>query len=225
MFQNTLFFMTTTFFRHTNLYAAIQDITVIKRTHEDWPGVISSGVTFEKLAVVFPEVDLEESQNDDNESNAPPSDHQHATRYQRDRREISAEETAYKFEKMAILKSRFFEALNVLEAATAREDVDNFFTIIDDGVFAIKGKLPALPARTVTTRAKRPSGERKAKPRPLKQKQQKKEGAAPKSMQRRARAASGDSSDAESVTGYGFHYFAGSSSSDSQTSIPDDCTF
>ena len=102
----------------------------------------------------------------------------------------TAEEIAYKFEKMAILKSRFFEALNVLEAATAREDVDNFFTIIDDGVFAIKRKLPALPARTVTTRAKRPSGERKAKPRPLKQKQQKKEGAAPMSMQRRARAAS-----------------------------------
>jgi hypothetical protein len=199
-------------------------LTVIKRTHDDWPGVISSGVTFEKLAVVFPEVDLEESQNDGDESNAPPSDHQHATRYQRDRREISAEEIAYKFEKMAILKSRFFEALNVLEAATAREDVDNFFTIIDDGVFAIKGKLPALPARTVTTRAKRPSGERKAKPRPLKQKRQKKEGAAPKSMQRRARAASssGDSSDAESII---FHYSAGSSSSDSQTSISDDCTF
>ena len=53
--------------------------------------------------------------------------------------------------------------MNALEAATSREDVDAFYTIIDTGVFDIRRKLPAFPARTITTVAKRPAAEPRRK--------------------------------------------------------------
>ncbi len=81
--------------------------------------------------------------------------------------------------------------MNIVESATSKIDVDDFCAIVEDGVFAIRRQLPALPARTATTVAKRPVSE---KPRTSnrRQRQQNKraalEGLAPKAMQQRARA-------------------------------------
>ena len=128
---------------------------------------------------------MDEDQGDDAMDDEPPAPHRHGTRFQQGRRDRNADEIAYKAEKIAALKSRFFEAVNVLEAATSREDVDAFFTIIDTGVFDIKRKLPALPARTVTTLARRPAAEpkRKASSRQrLLHKKKRQEEAAPKAV-------------------------------------------
>ena len=181
--------------RHTNLYSAVRDITVVNRTHDDWLGVLNCSVTAEELERSIPEVDLNDCDNDhDGDATGPTLPHGHGTRYQKGRRQVDTAEAAYKAEKIAILKSRFNESLNVLEAATSHEEVDNFFGIIDNGCFAIKRQLPALPARTVTTIARRPAGDapRKVGARGLTarkraQKQQKNE--APLKMRQRARAA------------------------------------
>jgi hypothetical protein len=124
-----------------------------------------------------------------NISEEPPQ-HGHGTRYQGQKKQTSAEEASYKAEKIGILRSRLFELVNIVESATSRKDVDGFCAIVEDGVFAIRRQLPALPARTATTVAKRPAAD---KPRTLsrRQRQQKKktalEAVAPKGMQQRAR--------------------------------------
>ena len=189
---------------------------------------------------------FDEDLGDDAMDDEPPAPHQHGTRFQKGRRETNAEEIAYKAEKVAALKSRFFAAVNVLEAATSREDVDTFFTIIDTGVFDITRKLPALPARTVTTVAKRPAAEpkRKASSRQcLLHKKKRQEEAAPKALVARrtasgksktdsipisssgasctsASGASGDagSADADSSFEEGFFHGPSCSETDSQTS-------
>ena len=91
----------------------------------------------------------------------------------------------------------------------AREDVDAFYTIIDTGVFDIKRKLPALPARTVTTLARRPAAEpkRKASSRQrLLHKKKRQEEAAPKAVVRgksKSDAITIRSSDASSASASG----------------------
>jgi hypothetical protein len=125
----------------------------VKRTHDDLLGVLNCSVTAEELERSIPEVDLNDCDNDhDGDVTGPSLPHGHRSRYQTGRRQVDTAEAAYKSEKIAILKSRFNESLNVLEAATSHEEVDNFFGI-DNCCFAIKRQLPALPARTVQPRA------------------------------------------------------------------------
>ncbi len=178
--------------RHTNLYASMEDITKVERNHDDWQGVISSNVTIEGVKECFAgrPVDEDDATGNQNISEETPQ-HGHGTRYQSKRKQISADEASYKAEKIGILRARLFELVNIVESATSKKDVDDFCAIVEDGVFAIRRQLPALPARTATTVAKRPVSE---KPRTSnrRQRQQKKraalEGLAPKAMQQRARA-------------------------------------
>ena len=65
--------------------------------------------------------------------------------------------------------------------------MDRFFELGLDAVFALKRKLPNLPHRTVTTKARRPAGEVATKRKSFrKTKLQTSEAAAPKAMQQRA---------------------------------------
>jgi hypothetical protein len=195
--------------RHTSMYAALRNVDVVKRTHDDWKGVICKSLESKDIEAAFPELSLDEDLDDDAMDDEPPAPHQHGTRFQQGRRDKNANEIAYKAEKIAALKSRFFEAVNVLEAATSREDVDAFYTIIDTGVFDIKRKLPALPARTVTTVARRPAAEpkRKASSRQrLLHKKKRQEEAAPKAVVRgksKSDAITIRSSDASSASASG----------------------
>ena len=181
---------------------------------------------------------MDEDQGDDAMDDEPPAPHQHGTRFQQGRRDKNADEIAYKAEKIAALKSRFFEAVNVLEAATSREDVDAFYTIIDTGVFDIKRKLPALPARTITTVARRPAAEpkRQASSRHrLLNKKKRREEAAPQAVVRGKKksdaitirssgessaSASGEDGESGANSSYEEGFFHGStcSETDSQTS-------
>jgi hypothetical protein len=179
--------------RHTNLYASMEDITKVERNHDDWQGVISSNVTIEEIKECFAGRPVDEDDvtgNQDIHDETP--QHGHGTRYQGKRKQISADEASYKAEKIAILRSRLFELLNIVESATSKKDVDDFCAIVEDGAFAIRRQLPALPARTVTTVAKRPAAEKPRTSNRRKMQQQKKKAAleelAPKGMQRRARA-------------------------------------
>jgi hypothetical protein len=172
--------------RHTNLYASMEDITKVERSHDDWQGVISSNVTIEGVKECFAESLIDEDDatgNQDNSEEAPR--HGHGTRYQAKRKQTSADEASYKAEKIGILRSRMFELLNIVESATNKKDFDDLCAIVEDGVFAIRRQLPA------TTVAKRPLSE-KARSSSRRQRQQQKkaaqEGIAPKAMQQRARA-------------------------------------
>ena len=164
----------------------------MERNHDDWQGVISSNVTIEGVKECFAESLIDEDDatgNQDNSEEAPR--HGHGTRYQAKRKQTSADEASYKAEKIGILRSRMFELLNIVESATNKKDIDDLCAIVEDGVFAIRRQLPALPARTATTVAKRPLSE-KARSSSRRQRQQQKkaaqEGIAPKAMQQRARA-------------------------------------
>jgi hypothetical protein len=103
--------------RHTSMYAALRNIDVVKRTHDDWKGVICKSLESKDIEAAFPELSMDEDQGDDAMDDEPPAPHQHGTRLQQGRRDKNADELAYKAEKIAALKSRFFEAVNVLEAA------------------------------------------------------------------------------------------------------------
>ena len=178
--------------RHTNLFASLQDITKVQRTHDDWQGVLSSAVTLESVKASFEEIPADE--DDDgalqgaSESTRP---HDHGTRHQGKRSQERADEAAYKSEKLGILRSRLFELLNIVESATCKDDIDKFCGIVDDGVFAIRRQLPALPARTMSTVAKRPASQppRALSSRSKQLKKKAREAAAPQAMQQRARAA------------------------------------
>ena len=178
--------------RHTNLYASMEDITKVERSHDDWQGVISSNVTIEGVKECFAESLIDEDDatgNQDNSEEAPR--HGHGTRYQAKRKQTSADEASYKAEKIGILRSRMFELLNIVESATNKKDIDDLCAIVEDGVFAIRRQLPALPARTATTVAKRPLSEKTRSSSRRQRQQQKKaaqEGIAPKAMRQRARA-------------------------------------
>jgi hypothetical protein len=90
-------------------------------------GVLNGSVTADELERSIPEVDLNDCDNDhDGDATGPSSPHVHGTRYQKGRRQVDTAEAAYKAEKIAILKSRFNESLDVLEAATSHEEVDNY---------------------------------------------------------------------------------------------------
>jgi hypothetical protein len=117
-----------------------------------------------------------------------------------------------------------FDVLNIIDSATTREDTDRFVQLGEDAMFALKRQLPNLPQRTLSTRARRPAGEaqrRKSWKKKNKTKS-KKEAAAPKSMQGRAkkRGSKSDDSDSSSQSSALPGFVHGSDhDQDSQTSI------
>jgi hypothetical protein len=174
--------------RHTNLYASLDDMAVIQRTHDDWQGIFCSTVTVQSFEGVFSKNGPEETSSESIEQEDP-DEHDHDTRHRDKRRTVSAEESAYKAEKIANLKSHMFDVLNIIDSATVREDIDKFVKLVEDAIFALKRQLPSLPQRSRTTIARRPAGEAQKKRRSAGRKQTKSktsEAAAPKSMQRRA---------------------------------------
>ena len=173
--------------RHTNLYASVEDLAVIQRTHDDWQGIFCSTVTLDSFEGVFPRNAPEEPTSEASEGQHSSHEHGHDTRHRGKRRAASAEETAYKMEKIAGLKSHMFDVLNIIDSATVREDIDRFVQLGEDAMFALKRQLPPLPRRVNTTVARRPAGEAQKRSAPRKQtKSKKSEAAAPKAMQRRA---------------------------------------
>jgi hypothetical protein len=173
--------------RHTNLYASVDDLKVIERTHNDWQGIFCTDVSINSVEAAFPKTAPDESDGDAPEDVPPSPSHDHGTRHRDKRRAASAEEAAYKAEKIGILKSHFYDVLNIVESASIREDLDRFFQVGLDAVFALKRQLPNLPHRTVTTKARRPAGEVATRRKSVrKTKLQTSEAAAPKAMQRRA---------------------------------------
>ena len=219
--------------RHTNLYASFDDMAAIQRTHDDWQGILCSTVTVDSVEGVFPRNAPEERTSSQESDGQQQSSHEHGTRHRDKRRAASAEEAAYKMDKIAGLKTHMFDVLNIIESATVREDIDKFVKLGEDAMFALKRQLPSLPQRSRTTVARRPAGEaqRKRKPKPTRRQQKSKtsEAAAPKSMQRRASLARGSSDDSSSRSSRGSRSstFAGfvhgsDHDKDSQTSYDDD---
>jgi hypothetical protein len=176
--------------RHTNLYASVQDLSVIRRTHDDWQGIFCSNLTVDSIETVLSKNSVEESDAAATAADAAtPGTHGHATRHQAHRGQASADDTAYKAEKIGILRSHFFEVLNIVESATVRADLDKFFALAEDAIFALRRQLPNLPLRSRTTVAKRPAGEAAARKKSARRKtnaKTQKEAAAPRAMQQRA---------------------------------------
>ena len=175
--------------RHTNLYASLDDMAVIQRTHDDWQGIFCSAVTVDSVEGAFPKNAPEECTSEASDGQQSSQEHDHDTRHRDKRRAASAEETAYKMEKIAGLKTHMFDVLNIIDSATVREDIDRFVKLGEDAMFALKRQLPSLPQRSRTTVARRPAGEAQKKQgsaRRKKPKSKASEAAAPKSMQRRA---------------------------------------
>jgi hypothetical protein len=210
--------------RHTNLYASLEDMAVIQRTHDDWQGIFCSTVSVDSFEGVFPKNAPEQTTSEESDGpSSGTSEHDHDTRHRDKKRTASAEETAYKVEKIANLKTHMFDVLNIIDSATTREDIDRFVQLGEDAMFALKRQLPNLPQRTLSTRARRPAGEaqrRKSWKKKNKTKS-KKEAAAPKSMQGRAKKrgskiATSDDSDSSSQAGF---VHGSDHDQDSQTSI------
>ena len=173
--------------RHTNLYASLDDMAVIQRTHDDWQGIFCSAVTVDSVEGTFPKNAPEERTTVASDGQQSSQEHGHDTRHRDKRRAASAEETAYKMEKIAGLKTHMFDVLNIIDSATVREDIDRFVQLGEDAMFALKRLLPPLPRRSLTTVARRPAGEaQKRSARRKKTKSKTSEAAAPKAMQRRA---------------------------------------
>jgi hypothetical protein len=168
-------------------------MAVIQRTHDDWQGIFCSTVTIDSVEGVFPNNAPEDPTSQESDGQEGPSsqaqEHGHDTRHRDKRRAASAEETAYKLEKISGLKSHMFDVLNIIESTNVREDIDRFVKLGEDAMFALKRQLPNLPQRSRTTVARRPAGETQKKQRSARRKQTKSktwEAAAPISMQRRA---------------------------------------
>jgi hypothetical protein len=226
--------------RHTNLYASVDDMAVIQRTHDDWQGIFCSTLTFDSVEGVFPKNGPEEPTSEElNEQKDPSSrEHGHDTRHRDKRRTASAEESAYKAEKIANLKSHMFDVLNIIDSTNVREDIDRFVKLGEDAIFALKRQLPNLPQRSRTTVARRPASEAQKVRRSARRKRTKSkklEAAAPKSMQRRASLAKNGSVALDATSDYSDSSYSSSTlagfvhgsdhEEDSQTSYSTDDDF
>ena len=211
--------------RHTNLYASLEDMAVIERTHDDWQGIFCSTVSVDSFEGVFPKNAPEQTTSEESDGpSSGTSEHDHDTRHRDKKRTASAEETAYKVEKIANLKTHMFDVLNIIDSATTREDIDRFVQLGEDAMFALKRQLPNLPQRTRSVVARRPAGEAQRKKgwKKKNKTKSKKEAAAPKSMQGRAKRTS-DNSDSSSQSSTLSGFVHGSDhDQDSQTSISTD---
>jgi hypothetical protein len=204
--------------RHTNLYAANQDVSLVFRSHDDWKGVFTSTVSAVQITTAFPEVALDDVQSTALVEDSHNPTHNHATRHQRDMSTAREEERATKSQIIGSLRSRIQDVINIIESLQL-EDVKVKAANFESVIFDFKQTLPMLPIRASTTRARRPAAEaRNRRNNPLKR-QKAKEAAAPKQLRNSAAFQRGGSaagtSKAQPIT------FTSSGTSDQNDSHPD----
>ena len=143
----------------------------------------------ESICAAFPQVVIEESES---EAEEEPADHEHNTRHIANRRQAVAAARARKSEALGKLRSKFQEIMNVLEVEGNEHEFDRFIQDGDERLLAWRQYLPPIPARVISTRARRPrqeeqkKGPRRGKRGKSYQGKVRREGAAPKSFRRGA---------------------------------------
>ena len=147
--------------RHTNLYASVKDTSHVHRTHDDWKGVHFEA-TADAIFTAFPLPSEEEDTNDNDHSDGDldTGGHDHGTRARGRQQQAASEELLKRKERMGKLRSQMFEILNVLDTIPPEDFNETHAPAVETAVLAIRQSLPMFPMRTVTTIAKRPSGQR-----------------------------------------------------------------
>ena len=191
--------------RHTNLYAALQDGSIVSRNHDDWQGVFDSTITNEDITSVVPENEMNDSETQSAVEQVSKRVHGHATRHQQEESTKRDAERVSKSQILASLRWHIQDVVNVIESMKlddVRTKAAEFETVILD----FRKTLPVLPLRASTTRARLPAAQAAAMKRRGKSSKKKKnstgtkkakEAAAPKSMQRRSASAHAASGSAE----------------------------
>ena len=234
--------------RHTNLYAALQDGSIVCRRHDDWQGVFDSTITDADITSVVSANEMNDTECQSAVDQVSKRAHGHATRHQQEESSKRDAERVSKSEIIASLRSHIQDVVNVIESMQL-DDVKTKAAEFETVVLDFRKTLPMLPLRASTTRARLPGAQAAMKRRgkSSKGKNKAKEAAAPRPMQRRAasaRAASGSpeqpihlttsgsssshsdsesaaASDASDVCEYGFRHY-GSEDSDTDGSSSDD---
>ena len=84
---------------------------------------------------------------------------QHGTRERGRKQQAASKELRKRRERIGVIRSNMFEILNVLETIPPEDFNVTHAPAVETAVFAIRQGLPMFPMRTVTTVAKRPSGQ------------------------------------------------------------------
>jgi hypothetical protein len=209
--------------RHTNLYAALQDGSIVSRNHDDWQGVFDSTITNEDITSVVPENEMNDSETQSAVEQVSKRVHRHATRHQQEESTKRDAERVSKSQILASLRSHIQDVVNVIESMKlddVRTKAAEFETVILD----FRKTLPVLPLRASTTRARLPAAQAAMKRRGKGSKAAKKmkEGAAPRSMQHRASSARAASGSAQQT--FSLSTTSGSSSSHSDNASDADAS-
>ena len=146
--------------RHTNLFASLKDTSHVQRTHADWKGV-QFEANEEAIFTAFPLPSEEEdtNHNDHNDGESSDTGSQHGTRARGRKEQAASEDLRKRRERIGVIRSNFFEILNVLETIPPEDFDATHAPSVEAAVFAIRQSLPMFPLRTITTIAKRPSGQ------------------------------------------------------------------
>ena len=184
--------------RHTNLFAALQDGSIVCRSHDDWQGVFSSAISAADITSVVPANAMNDTECQSAVDQESKRAHGHATRHQQNASSKRDAERVSKSQILASLRSHVQDVVNVIESMQlddVRTKVAEFETVILD----FKKTLPMLPLRAQTTRARLPAAQAAMKRRGKSkgQKKKAKEAAAPPTMQRKAASAHAASGSAQ----------------------------
>ena len=179
--------------RHTNVYAALQDGSIVCRRHDDWQGVFDSTITDADITSVVSANEMNDTECQSAVDQVSKGVHGHATRHQQEQSSKRDAERVSKSEILASLRSRIQDVVNVIESMQL-DDVKTKAAEFETVVLDFRKTLPMLPLRTSTTRARLPAAQAamkrrgKSKGKGLKKKKAK-EAAAPRPMQRGAKSA------------------------------------
>jgi hypothetical protein len=179
--------------RHTNLYAALQDASIVCRFHDDWQGVFDSTITDADITSAVPANEMNDTECQSAVDQVSKGVHGHATRHQQEQSSKRDAERVSKSEILASLRSRIQDVVNVIESMQL-DDVKTKAAEFETVILDFRKTLPMLPLRTSTTRARLPAAQAamkrrgKSKGKGLKKKKAK-EAAAPRPMQRGAKSA------------------------------------
>jgi hypothetical protein len=191
--------------RHTNLYAALQDVSIVCRSHDDWQGVFSSTITDADITSVVPANVMNDTECQSAEDQLSKRVHGHATRHQQDASAKRDAERVSKSQTLASLRSHIQDVVNIIESMQLN-DVKTKAAEFETVILEFKKTLPMLPLRAPTTRSRLPAaqaaamkrrGKSSKKNKNSKGTKKAKEAAAPKSMQRRSASAHAASGSAE----------------------------
>ena len=180
--------------RHTNVYAALQDGSIVCRCHDDWQGVFDSTVTDADITSVVPENEMDDTECQSAVDQVSKRVHGHATRHQQAESSKRDVERESKSQILAGLRSHIQDVVNVIESMQL-DDVKTKAAEFDTLILDFRKTLPMLPLRALTTRARLPAAQaamKKGKKRggkASKARTKAKEAAAPRQMQRRAKSA------------------------------------